>query len=445
MQDLLITNSKTVNENTISECDIAIKNKRIVEIGKDLQHIQAKKVLDANGKYLIPGMIDDQVHFREPGLTHKADIATESHAAIAGGITSFMDMPNVKPPTLSIELLQQKYQAANQRAQANYAFYLGASNDNLEVIKRVPKDLACGVKVFMGASTGNMLVDQPEVLEGIFEHAPVPIITHCEETPIIEKNLKKYQQVYGDDIPIEYHPIIRSEEACYESSLKAVNLAKKHGTQLHVLHLSTAKELQLFDSGSVHGKSITAEVCVHHLFFNASDYAEKGALIKCNPAIKTAHDQQGLLQGVVNDQIDIIATDHAPHLLEEKDGNYLTSPAGLPLVQHALMSVLEHYHNGIFSIEKIVEKTSHNVAQRFSVVDRGYIREGYFADLVILDFDNTYTPTSENVLYKCGWSPFEGYTFRTTIDTTILNGEIVFHEDSFQNVPFCGERLQFNR
>ena len=445
MHDLLITNANIVNEATVSEQDVVVNDKRIVQIGKDLQHLQANNVLDANGKFLIPGMIDDQVHFREPGLTHKADIATESHAAIAGGITSFMDMPNVKPPTLSLELLQQKYQAANGRAQANYAFYMGASNDNLEEIKSVPKDLACGVKVFMGASTGNMLVDQYDVLEGIFKHAPVPIITHCEESPIIEQNLKKYQQEYGNDIPVEFHPIIRSEEACYQSSLKAVNLAKQFGTQLHVLHLSTAKELELFEKGNVEDKSITAEVCVHHLFFSSEDYAEKGSLIKCNPAIKTIQDKQGLLQGVVDNRIDIIATDHAPHLLEEKHGDYLTSPAGLPLVQHALLSVLEHYHDNLLSIEKIVEKTSHNVAKRFSVVDRGYVREGYFADLTILDTNKFYEVTSDNVLYKCGWSPYEGYRFRSSIDTTILNGQIVFEKGVFSSTPFCGERLQFNR
>ncbi len=445
MHDLLITNVKLVNEHNVSEQDVLITNERISHIGKNLQHKKAKRVIDAEGKYLIPGMIDDQVHFREPGLTHKADMVTESHAAIAGGITSFMDMPNVKPPTLSLELLQQKYQAAYQRAQANYAFYLGASNDNLKVIKSLPNDLACGIKVFMGASTGNMLVDKDDVLEGIFKHAPVPIITHCEDSPLIEQNLKKFQQEYGDDIPIEFHPIIRSEEACYKSSSKAVSLAKEHGTQLHVLHLSTAKELELFTKGDVKNKSITAEVCVHHLFYNAADYAEKGALIKCNPAIKTLLDQQGLLQGVNEDKIDIIATDHAPHLLEEKHGNYLTSPAGLPLVQHALLSLLEHYHNDVLSIEKIVEKTSHNVATRFSVVDRGFIREGYFADLVILDVDKTFSVTSDNILYKCGWSSFEGYTFRSSIDTTILNGQVVYEKGEFSKNPFYGKRLTFNR
>ena len=445
MHDLLITNARLVNEHVVSQQDVLIANKRIVQIDKDLQHKEAKRVVDAEGKFLIPGMIDDQVHFREPGLTHKADIATESHAAIAGGITSFMDMPNVKPPTLSLELLQQKYQAAQQRAQANYAFYLGASNDNLEVIKSLPKDLACGIKVFMGASTGNMLVDNDEVLEGIFKHASVPIITHCEDSPLIEKNLKIFQQQYGDDIPIEYHPIIRSEKACYKSSLKAVNLAKKHDTQLHVLHLSTAKELALFTKGEVQNKSITAEVCVHYLFFNAADYAEKGALIKCNPAIKTLQDQQGLLQGVNEDQIDIIATDHAPHLLEEKRGNYLTSPAGLPLVQHALLSVLEHYHDNIFSIEKIVEKTSHNVANRFAVVDRGFIREGYFADLALIDVDKAFTVSSDNILYKCGWSPFDGYTFRSAIDATILNGQVVYEKGKFSKTPCYGDRLTFER
>ena len=445
MHDLLITNANVVNEYSALHQDILITNKRIAQIGNDLQSIEAKQVIDAGGKYLIPGMIDDQVHFREPGLTHKADIVSESHAAIAGGITSFMDMPNVKPPTLTIALLQKKYQAAQARAQANYAFYMGASNDNLETIKAVPKDLACGIKVFMGASTGNMLVDKDEVLDGIFKHAPVPIITHCEDSTLIEQNLRRYQQQYGDNIPIEYHPIIRSEEACYQSSLKAVTLAKKYDTHLHVLHLSTAKELALFECGGVQDKHITAEVCVHHLFFNDTDYADKGALIKCNPAIKTLQDQRGLLQGVNEDKIDIIATDHAPHLLTEKRGNYLHSPAGLPLVQHALLSLFEHYHEKKLSVEKIVEKTSHNVARRFSIIDRGFIREGYFADLVLVDTNNTFKVTPDNILYKCGWSPFADYLFRSTIDTTILNGQVVYAQGTFSAAPFCGERLEFNR
>lgn len=445
MHDLLLTNTKVVNENTTVQKDILITDKRISQIGNDLQHVSAKQVVDAKGKFLIPGMIDDQVHFREPGLTHKADMLSESHAAIAGGITSFMDMPNVKPPTLTLELLQQKYDAADKRAQANYAFYMGASNDNLEVLKVVPKNLACGIKVFMGASTGNMLVDDDDVLEGIFKHAPVPIITHCEDSVLINKNLRKFQQEYGDEIPIEYHPIIRSEQACYNSSLKAVSLAKKHGTQLHVLHLSTAKELELFDSGEVDDKSITAEVCVHHLFFNAADYAEKGSLIKCNPAIKTLQDQKGLLDGVNQNKIDIIATDHAPHLMQEKQGNYINAPAGLPLVQHAVLSLLEHYHDNILSLEKIVEKTSHNVAKRFNIVDRGYIREDYFADIVLIDIENPYRVTAENVLYKCGWSPFDGFSFRSSIDTTILNGQVVYEKGNFPNNDFYGERLQFDR
>ena len=445
MHDLLITNSNLVNNRTISEQDVLVADKRIVQIDRDLQHKQAKRIIDADGKFLIPGMIDDQVHFREPGLTHKADIATESHAAIAGGITSFMDMPNVNPPTLTVGMLKKKYQTASQRAQANYAFYMGASNDNLEEIRRVPKGLACGVKVFMGASTGNMLVDSEEALEGIFRYAPVPVITHCEDSLLIEQNLKKFQQEYGDDIPVEYHPVIRSEEACYKSSLKAVNLARKHDTQLHVLHLSTARELELFTKGDIKNKSITAEVCVHHLFFNAADYAIQGTFIKCNPAIKTAHDQQGLLQGVMEDQIDVIATDHAPHLLEEKRGNYIASPAGLPLVQHALLSLMEHYHDGTLSMEKIVEKTSHNVARRFSIADRGFIYEDYLADLVLIDIHKPFTVTEDSILYKCGWSPFAGYTFRSMIDTTVLNGQVVYEKGQFSETPFYGEQLVFDR
>ena len=445
MHDLLITNCKLVNEACISESDILISNQRINQVGSDLQKFSAKRILDAKGKYVIPGMIDDQVHFREPGLTHKGEIATESLAAIAGGITSFMDMPNVKPPTLTLELLDQKYVAAKQCARANYAFYLGASNDNIEVLKQAPIDRACGIKVFMGASTGNMLVDDEDVLDAIFKHAPVPIITHCEDSPLINENLKKYQKEYGDDIPIEFHPIIRSEEACYRSSHKAVELAEKHGTQLHILHLTTAKELELFTRGSVIDKNITAEVCVHHLFYNEKDYAEKGSLIKCNPAVKTEHDQQALLKGVFEDRIDIIATDHAPHTWEEKQGNYMTAPAGLPLVQHALMSVLEHVHDGVFDIKKLVEKTSHNVARRFSVAERGFVREGYYADLTIIDMDRPYTVTKENVLYKCGWSPFENYQFRSSINATILNGQVVFEDGEIVNEPFFGKQLTFNR
>ncbi len=445
MHDLLIANCKLVNEASISECDILILNQRIDMVGADLQKFTAKRILDAKGKYVIPGMIDDQVHFREPGLTHKGDIATESLAAIAGGITSFMDMPNVKPPTLTLELLDQKYAAAKQRARANYAFYLGASNDNIEVLKQAPIDRACGIKVFMGASTGNMLVDDEEVLNAIFKHAPVPIITHCEDSPLINENLKKYQKEYGDDIPIEFHPIIRSEEACYRSSYKAVELAKKYGTQLHILHITTAKELELFSRGLVIDKSITAEVCVHHLFYSEKDYAEKGSLIKCNPAVKTEHDQQELLKGVLEDRIDIIATDHAPHTWEEKQGNYMTAPAGLPLVQHALISVLEHVHDGVFGIEKVVEKTSHNVAQRFSVAERGFVREGYYADLTIINMNKPFTVTKENVLYKCGWSPFEGYQFRSSIEATILNGQVVFEDGEIVNEPFLGKQITFNR
>ena len=445
MHDLLITNCKLVNEAETKECDILISSQRIKKIASDLQNEEAKRVIDAKGKYVIPGMIDDQVHFREPGLTHKGDIATESFAAIAGGITSFMDMPNVKPPTLTIELLDQKYAAAKQRAKANYAFYMGASNDNLEVLKQAPIDRACGIKVFMGASTGNMLVDDDDVLDGIFKHAPVPIITHCEDSPLINQNLEKYRQKYGDDIPIEFHPLIRSEEACYRSSSKAVELAKKHGTQLHILHLTTAKELELFSQGAIDNKNITAEVCVHHLFFSEKDYAEKGSLIKCNPAVKTEQDRQGLLKAVAEDRIDIIATDHAPHTWEEKQGNYMTAPAGLPLVQHALLCALEHVHGGVLSIEKIVEKTSHNVAKRFDVVDRGFVREDYFADLVIIDFEKPYTVNSANVLCKCGWSPFDGYQFKSSIDKTILNGQVVYENDTVVGTEFYGQALQFNR
>ena len=445
MHDLLITNCRLVNEASIRECDILVTNSRIERVDADLQSSQVKRTIDVKGKYVIPGMIDDQVHFREPGLTHKGDIATESLAAVAGGVTSFMDMPNVKPPTLTLELLDQKYAAAHKRAKANYAFYMGASNDNLEVLKRVPKNLACGIKVFMGASTGNMLVDDDDVLNEIFKHAPVPIITHCEDSPLINQNLEKFRQKYGDDIPIEFHPVIRSEEACYRSSAKAVALAKKHGTQLHVLHLTTAKELELFAQDAVQNKNITAEVCVHHLFFSDKDYKNKGSLIKCNPAVKTEKDRAGLIKGLKENSIDIIATDHAPHTWDEKQGNYMEAPAGLPLVQHALLCAFEHVHDSLLSIEQVVEKTSHNVALRFDVQDRGFVREGYYADLAIVDMKNTYVVNKENILYKCGWSPFEGHTFRSKIDKTILNGQIVYENDTVTNEPFYGEQLKFNR
>jgi dihydroorotase len=445
MKRLLILNATVVNEGRIREADILIRNGRIEQIGPGLNAGKGDQVIDAAGKLLLPGMIDDQVHFREPGLTHKGDIATESRAAVAGGITSYMEMPNVNPPTLTAETLEAKYQLAAQKSLANHAFYLGASNDNLENIKSLDPKAACGVKIFMGASTGNMLVDNPQTLEGIFAHSPVLIATHCEDTPTILANETRYKQQFGDDIAIEYHPLIRSEEACYKSSRLAVELAQRHGSRLHVLHLTTAKELSLFSKGEIRNKQITAEACVHHLFFNQNDYAAKGNLIKCNPAIKTAADQAALIKAVNDDLIDIVATDHAPHTWEEKQRPYLQAPSGLPLVQYALLSMLEHYFDGRFSLEKIVQKTAHAPAQRFDVHERGFIREGYWADLVIIDPQRRVTVERKAVLSKCGWSPFEGYTFRAGIDTTLVNGRIVYREGRIDPASISGQRLQFNR
>ena len=426
MPSLLICNATLVNEDIIQEGDILIKNGRIEQIGSNLSYLQADTVIDAAGKIMLPGMIDDQVHFREPGFTHKGDIATESAAAIAGGITSYMEMPNCNPLTITPKALADKYTTAAAKSLANYAFYFGASNDNIEHIKRLDPNSCCGVKIFMGASTGNMLVDNSDTLEQIFQHSPVLIATHCEDTPTILANEAKFKQQFGDDLSIEHHPLIRSTEACYASSSLAISLAKKYGSKLHVLHLTTAKELDQFKAGPISDKKITAEVCAHHLFFNQTDYARKGNLIKCNPAIKSEDDQKALIQAVIDNKIDIIATDHAPHTWEEKQQAYIQAPAGLPLVQYALPSLLEHYHNGQFSLELIVNKVCHAPTERFDLVDRGYLREGYWADIVLVNLNKSTTVTREAVISKCGWSPFEDYCFRSSIDTTIVNGRVAF-------------------
>lgn len=444
MASLFIANGKLVNEGRIIEADILIEKGRIARVGNQLSVPANVQVLDAKGKVVMPGMIDDQVHFREPGLTHKGEIATESAAAIAGGITSYMEMPNVNPVTTNADALRDKIQRAAQKSRANFAFYLGGSNDNLEDIKTLDPQLACGVKVFMGASTGNMLVDNPAVLEGIFSHSPVIVVTHCEDTPTITANEEKYRAQYGEDIPMALHPLIRSEEACYKSSSLAVSLAKKFNTRLHVLHITTAKELSLFTPGDMANKRITAEACVHHLFFSDADYAEKGTLIKCNPAVKTAADRAALIAAVNEGRIDVIATDHAPHTWEEKQRSYFKAPSGLPLVQHALLSFFEYYHQSLFSLETIVEKTSHAPARLFEVKERGFIREGYWADLVVVDLQAKTEVDKQPVLSKCGWSPFAGYTFGSTISATVLNGEIVYRDG--QVLPgSLGQRLQFNR
>ena len=444
MRSLLITNAKIVNDGEIQEADILIKSGRIEKIASEITADATSTVYDARGKILMPGMIDGQVHFREPGMEHKATIATESRAAVAGGITSYMDMPNTIPNTLTAEILEEKYQLAAKHSLANYSFYLGASNDNLESIKSLDPNAACGVKVFMGASTGNMLVDDPDTLEQIFKHSPILVATHCEDTPTILENEESYRQIHGDDIPFELHPIIRSEEACYKSSSFAVELAKQHGTKLHVLHISTAKEVELFSNDDLQDKQISAEACVHFLVFSDEDYAEKGSLIKCNPAIKTAEDRAGIIQGLMEGRIDTIATDHAPHTWEEKQNSYFQAPSGLPLVQYALPAILENYHDGIFTLEFIAEKVSHAVAKRFQIKDRGYIREGYWADLTLIDLDKTTKALHRNVLSKCKWTPFDGYEFRSSIVATWVNGNRVWYNGEIEDNSL-GMRLAFER
>ncbi len=447
---VLIVNARLVNEGQEFDADVLIKQGRIEQVAKSLQADENTTVWDAKGCYLIPGMIDDQVHFREPGLEQKGDLATESYAAVAGGITSFMDMPNVNPQTITLDALEHKYQRAASRAHANYAFYLGATNDNLEQVKALDPNQACGVKIFMGASTGNMLVDDPAILESFFRDCPVLIATHCEDTPTIYANEARYREQYGEDVPMAYHADIRSAEACYMSSSLAVSLAKRFGTRLHVLHLTTAKELELFEAGPIDDKQITLEACVHHLFFSADDYEERGALIKCNPSIKAAENREALWKAVQNDVIDIIATDHAPHTWDEKQRTYFKAPAGLPLVQHAVLSLLEAVKQQRLSLATMVQKVSHNVAKRYQIVDRGYIREGYWADLVLVDPNRPYLATHDNSLYKCGWTPFNGIEFGSSIVATWVNGALAFSADREQThgVPLAGpsgQRIVFAR
>ncbi|WP_353780084.1 dihydroorotase [Winogradskyella sp. 3972H.M.0a.05] len=445
MRTTLIQNGRIVNEGAIIESDILIEGDYIKAISAEINPTLADEVIDARGSYIIPGMIDDQVHFREPGLTHKANIETESRAAIAGGITSFVEMPNTKPQTTTIEELNKKFDRAAETAYANYSFMFGGTNDNLEEILKVnPKEVA-GLKLFLGSSTGNMLVDDPEILEKIFSSTDMVISVHCEDENTIRNNQAHYQAIYGDDIPIKLHPIIRSEEACYLSSSKAIELAKKTGARLHVFHLSTGKETALFDNSiPLKDKKITAEVCIHHLWFTDKDYEEKGTHIKWNPAVKTANDRDQLWEALLDDRIDVIATDHAPHTLEEKAEVYTKAPSGGPLVQHALVALFEAHHNGKISIEKIVEKAAHNPAILFDVEKRGYIREGYFADLVIVNPNDSWEVNKDNVLYKCGWSPFEGTTFKSKITHTFVNGHLAYNNGEVNNVR-AAKRLTFNR
>lgn len=444
VNSILIKQAKIVNEGKASIGDVYIKGGKIEKIGVKLA-LNADRVIDAEGLYLLPGLIDDQVHFRDPGLTAKGSIATESKAAVAGGITSFMDMPNVNPTTTTIENLEAKYVLASKTSWANFSFYLGATNDNLEEVKKLDPTTSCGVKIFMGASTGNMLVDQEKALTDIFTHSPTLIATHCEDTPMIKANEERYKTKFGDDIPMSAHPDIRSREACYKSSNFAINLAKKTGANLHVLHITTAEEMALFEDIPLEDKKITAEACVHHLWFSEEDYATKGTLIKCNPAIKKKSDRDAIRQAVNDGKIDIIATDHAPHQWDEKQNKYFAAPAGLPQVQTSLLALLDMVQEGVFTLETVVQKSAHNVAIRYNIDDRGFIKEGYYADLVLVDMNQPYSVDDENpVLYKCGWSPWQGHKFKSTVKSTIVNGKLVYHEKKFSDFN-AGKRMTFKQ
>ena len=444
MYDLILKNCNIVNEGSISESDIAIKNSRIELISKEIDS-ESKKVIDIGGKHVIPGLIDDQVHFREPGLTHKGEIATESKAGLAGGVTSYFEMPNVNPTTTTNENLTKKFELASTRSLSNYSFHLGGSNTNIEEIKKVDINQAAALKVFMGASTGEMLVDSIDALDDIFNYSPLIVVTHCEDPQRVTDNEKLFFEKYGNDLSAEHHHLIRDVESCYLSSSLAVDLAKKYDSDLHVFHLTTEKEMELFTAGKIDGKKITAEVCVHHMYFNESRYADLGNQIKCNPSIKYESDRLALINALLSDKIDIIATDHAPHTWEEKNQSYSKAPAGLPLVQHGMQILMDFYHQDILSLETIVQKTSHNVANRFQVKERGYIREGYYADLAVLDIDKPYTVSNDNILYKCGWSPFNGHTFQSSIFMTIVNGNIAFTDGQVaEDLPF-GMQIEFDR
>ena len=453
MKTTLITNARLVNEGAIREADVLIQNGRIARIG-DLQQVAADRVLDAQGRHLLPGVIDDQVHFREPGLTHKATIATEARAAVAGGTTTFMEMPNTVPNALTQSLLEDKYDIAARISLANYSFYMGASNDNYDEVMRTDPERVCGIKIFMGSSTGNMLVDAPNVLEKLFADAPCLIATHCEDEPTVRQRMEFFREKYGDEVPYDIHAIVRNEDACLKSSGFAVELAKKKGTRLHILHISTGVETGLFDIGHrVDGKIllsdgspklITAEACVHHLWFDAEDYRQWGAKIKCNPAIKTLPNKDDILKALLDDRIDVIATDHAPHSADEKAQPYWQAPSGLPLVQHSLNVMLEFVHQGKVPLERVVEKMSHAVADCFQIRERGYLREGYHADLVLVDLDQTTLVQPDNLYAKCGWSPFEGTTFHSRVTHTFVSGHLAYEAGTFDE-SVTGQRLLFSR
>ena len=444
MSDFLIVNADIVNDGRRFQGDVRVCDGRIEAIGSPLAAKPGESVFDARGRLLLPGMIDDQVHFREPGLEHKGDFYTESRAAVAGGITSFMEMPNSKPTTTDRAALEDKYARAAQKSLANHAFYLGATNDNLAEIQRLDPRAACGIKIFMGASTGNMLVDNPTTLDAIFRDAPTLIATHCEDTPTIEANLAAARAKYGDAIPVEEHPFIRSREACIKSTRLAMELAHRHDTRLHILHVTTAEDLELFAPGPADGKRITAETCVHFLHFSSDDYAQKGNLIKCNPAVKLPSDRAAIIKAINDGRIDILATDHAPHTWEEKQQSYEKAPSGLPLVQSVLQCALERWFDGQLPLELIVEKTAHAPARLYNVHERGYIREGYWADLVLIDTNMPHTVTRAETLSKCGWSPFEGTTFRSTVAATWVNGHLAWHDGKL-NDGHLGRRLEFDR
>ena len=443
MDSLVLRNGLIVNEGKSFHADILVRNGKIERIGQIPADVKADREIDLGGKLVLPGLIDDQVHFREPGLTHKATIESEARAAVAGGVTSFMEMPNTNPPATTIEELELKYTRAAQTSVANYSFFFGATNSNLEILKTVDASKVCGVKVFMGSSTGDMLVDQATTLEGIFKHSPTLIATHCEDTPMIKAAEAAAKSKWGEDVPASEHPIIRSVDACYASSSLAVSLAKKHGARLHVLHITTAKELSLFSAEPLSKKRITAEACVHHLWFSDKDYATLGHKIKCNPAIKTAQDRAAVREAVNQGVIDVIATDHAPHTAEEKTQKYFKAPSGLPLVQHSLLVLLDLVDQGVFSLEKTVERACHAPAVLFGVENRGFIREGYWADLVVVDPKKPFTVNKGNILYQCGWSPLEGHTFKNTIHQTFVNGVSVY-ENGKVNHASRGMRLSFN-
>jgi len=444
MSTILIKNAQVVNEGTTQVLDIYVKGGRIEQIDAQIDR-SADREVNAEGLHLLPGLIDDQVHFREPGLTYKANIFTESRAAVAGGTTSFMEMPNTVPNTLTQKLLQDKYDIAQDTSLANYSFFMGAANDNLdEVLKTNPRDV-CGIKVFMGSSTGNMLVDNEMALENIFRNAPTLIATHCEDEATIQANIARFKEQYGDNIGIEMHPLIRSAEACYLSSSKAVELARKNNSRLHILHISTGRETVLFDNTiPLEQKRITSEACVHHLWFSDADYKTKGNFIKWNPAVKTAQDREQILKAVLDGHIDVIATDHAPHTREEKEQPYLQAPSGGPLVQHALQALLDMVRQGKLTLEQLVQKTAHNTAICFQIEQRGFIREGYWADLVLVDLNRPYTVAKENILSKCGWSPFENHTFSSTVVHTLVSGNLAYSNGQILEVG-SGHRLLFDR